>query len=344
MKPIDLNAGAREDAFRWGIIGFGHVAVIHAWGIKEMGHRLKGFTTSNKKVQSGDATDLVFNIGDIAGPLFDASEMNVPERNYYALLEDESIDGVIICAPTDAHMELAMATARANKHCFLEKPMASSWSDAADILDAFSDSKGKLVVGHVLPSFPEFSLLRQEIMQRGIQQVQYLEMHRWVAETRTDDEADTVGRGGFAADLGIHDFNLLLGLGKPSSVRTVEAEMRYDQYQRVRSIVTLEESAGTFVCDVGACGEDGFHHSYELRFSDGGTLAFDGTTIFRDGVSVAMQPKSVPRIFGDELEIAARYFRGEGDASFLSANTALDTLKILEAAAESAKSNTAVSL
>ena len=47
------------------------------------------------------------------------------------LLEDPELDAVVLATPVPTHAELAVAVAQAGKHCFVEKPLATTADDAA---------------------------------------------------------------------------------------------------------------------------------------------------------------------------------------------------------------------
>ncbi len=69
------------------------------------------------------------------------------ERDYRAVLEDESLDAVYIALPHHLHEEVAVASAGAGKHILLEKPMANSLEEADRILDAQKQAGVKLMLG-----------------------------------------------------------------------------------------------------------------------------------------------------------------------------------------------------
>lgn len=79
---------------------------------------------------------------------------------------------------------------------------------------------------------------------------------------------------------------------------------------------------------------DGFHHSYEVTFSDGTSLVFGGELVSGEDVTgfhTQIEKKSVGDIFGEELTIAANYFKGERkDASYLDPTMALSALQVLD--------------
>jgi predicted dehydrogenase len=63
------------------------------------------------------------------------------------LLERPDVDAVVICAPTHLHADLAMAAARAGKHVYLEKPIATSADDAQRLAKVVRQTDICLVVG-----------------------------------------------------------------------------------------------------------------------------------------------------------------------------------------------------
>jgi predicted dehydrogenase len=56
--------------------------------------------------------------------------------NLEELLQQQDIQGVIICSPTDRHLDLVGAAARAGKHVLCEKPIATRIPDAQAMIDA----------------------------------------------------------------------------------------------------------------------------------------------------------------------------------------------------------------
>lgn len=63
---------------------------------------------------------------------------------YEDILEDPSIDLVLIATPTSTHFPLAKAALEAGKHVFIEKPMTGTLEEA-DALVALAKEKGKMI-------------------------------------------------------------------------------------------------------------------------------------------------------------------------------------------------------
>jgi myo-inositol 2-dehydrogenase/D-chiro-inositol 1-dehydrogenase len=63
------------------------------------------------------------------------------------LLARSDIDAVVICTPTNLHAELGIAAARARKHFYIEKPVATNSSDADCLLEAVREAGVAVAVG-----------------------------------------------------------------------------------------------------------------------------------------------------------------------------------------------------
>jgi len=73
-----------------------------------------------------------------------------------ALLARDDVDAVVIAAPTGLHASLAVAAAQAGKHVYLEKPIATTASDAARVVDALSGSGLVAAIGFNRRCHPAF--------------------------------------------------------------------------------------------------------------------------------------------------------------------------------------------
>lgn len=132
MKQRDLNLG---------IIGAGRIADIHARSIQAV------------------ETARIAGVVDVDSKRVERFASIYHTRSYAsvdALLEDQSIDAVIICSPTFAHAEQAIHAAEAGKHILCEKPLAMTLEEADRIIAATDRAGVILMVGHVLRLMPEY--------------------------------------------------------------------------------------------------------------------------------------------------------------------------------------------
>ncbi|MBD3377912.1 hypothetical protein GF406_22980 [candidate division KSB1 bacterium] len=77
-----------------------------------------------------------------------ASKYNVPKQStdYQHLLNDPEIDAVGILTPTSSHVEIGLAALEANKHIFMEKPLALSVQDCDRLISSSKSSDAKVLL------------------------------------------------------------------------------------------------------------------------------------------------------------------------------------------------------
>src|SRR5437764_687543 len=65
-------------------------------------------------------------------------------KDYRELLADKSIDAVYIMTPEHLHHDMTIAALKAGKHVYIEKPLAHTIEEGAELVDAWKKS-GKIV-------------------------------------------------------------------------------------------------------------------------------------------------------------------------------------------------------
>jgi predicted dehydrogenase len=121
------------------------------------------------------------------------------------LLEDPQLDAVVIATPVPTHAELAIAVVQAGKHCFVEKPLATSTLDAERALAAAQAAQRILMVGHLLEYHPAVRRLKELITSGELGELYYLYGNRLnLGKLRADENA--------LWSLGAHDVSVALYL------------------------------------------------------------------------------------------------------------------------------------
>src|SRR6185503_1190974 len=92
------------------------------------------------------------------------------------LLRDREVDVVAIHTPNALHAELAIAAARAGKHVFCDKPMATSVADAERIVRECEKAGVKLGVNFHNRFMPSFVETRRIIASGEIGEVQMVQL------------------------------------------------------------------------------------------------------------------------------------------------------------------------
>jgi predicted dehydrogenase len=83
--------------------------------------------------------------------------------DFDSVLEDPSVDAVILCTPHKFHTDQIIAAAAHGKHVFCEKPLSASGSDAQRAVDAMSAAGLQLGIGHERRFEPAVVALRNAI-------------------------------------------------------------------------------------------------------------------------------------------------------------------------------------
>lgn len=68
--------------------------------------------------------------------------------SFDTVLDDDSVDAVAIAAPVRFHFDMAQRCLLAGKHVFVEKPMASTSAECAELIQLADDRNLTLMVGH----------------------------------------------------------------------------------------------------------------------------------------------------------------------------------------------------
>lgn len=121
------------------------------------------------------------------------------------LLEDESLDALVVATPVALHAELARRALAAGKHVFVEKPMALSAADAEGLVELAEETGRVLLPGHLLLYHPGVAKLKELVDGGELGEVLYVYGNRQNLGTiRRDENA--------LWSLGVHDLSIILYL------------------------------------------------------------------------------------------------------------------------------------
>ncbi len=121
------------------------------------------------------------------------------------LLADEELDAVVLATPVPTHAELAIEVAQAGKHCFVEKPLATTVADAERAVAAAEQADRTLMVGHLLEYHPAVARLKELVQEGELGELYYLYGNRVnLGKLRADENA--------LWSLGAHDVSVVVHL------------------------------------------------------------------------------------------------------------------------------------
>ena len=121
------------------------------------------------------------------------------------LLVDDELDAVVLATPVPTHAALAVSVAEAGKHCFVEKPLATTAADAERAVAAAARAGRVLMVGHLLEYHPAVARLKDLIDRDELGALYYIYGNRLnLGKLRADENA--------LWSLGAHDVSVALHL------------------------------------------------------------------------------------------------------------------------------------
>lgn len=121
------------------------------------------------------------------------------------VLADDAVDAVVLATPVPSHADLAERVLDAGKHCFVEKPLATTVADAERAVAAASRAQRLLMVGHLLEYHPAVETLKEIAESGQLGDLHYVYSHRLnLGKLRADENA--------LWSLGAHDVSVMLHL------------------------------------------------------------------------------------------------------------------------------------
>lgn len=287
------------------------------------------------------------------------SEMKVPAASsMQAILADPCIEGVILTVPNEQHLPMAELVAKARKHVYTEKPIASTLADGLQIAELERKCGITVTVGHSARLMGGIRKIREAVDKGELGRVAFLEAN--FSNNRALELTPQTWRwykdrapGGPLSQLAIHMFDVLHYLGG----EVVEASSMASKLSPVGAEVddqsmTLLKFMDGKVGYVGSCwtspgvfavrvfGSAGVMH-YEIDFDTWDTpdQLHRSSTLYiqrgKDGFAKREELK-VPEsdMFRAELEMFAESCRS-GKSNELSAYNANVAVAIVNAALKS---------
>lgn len=261
---------------RVGLVGIGFMGWIHWLAYQRMaGARVAAISTRNPQRLAGDWRGIQGNFGP-PGQQIDLQGVTA-HANLDDLLSDAQVDLVDICLPPALHADVAIRALEAGKHVLCEKPMALTLADCERMTTAAKKADRLLMIGHVLPFFPEYDWALKVIRSGEFGKVRGGAFRRVIADpTWISNFWSPEHVGGPMLDLHVHDAHFIrLLFGMPHEVSTVGSlrsglpEFWHSQFRFGDRDLVVEATSGT----INQQGRP-FTHAFEIHL-DKATLMFD---------------------------------------------------------------------
>ncbi len=197
------------------------------------------------------------------------------------LLADPNIDVVDICLPPRLHPDVTIRALKAGKHVFCEKPIALTAKDARRMVATAEKVDRILMIGHVLPMFPEYGKAYQLIQSGKYGRLLGGSFKRVISDPLwIPNFFDPGAFGGPMFDLHIHDAHFIrLACGMPDSLFTT-GRMRGEVAEHFTTQFVYEGSDLAVTATSGVIYQQGraFTHAFEIHL-ERATLLFDFAVI-----------------------------------------------------------------
>lgn len=193
------------------------------------------------------------------------------------LLDSSEIDCLDICLPPDQHVAAAVAAAESGKHVFCEKPLALDVAGCDRILDACQQNGVQLVVGQVLPYFPEYAWALDQIGSGRYGRLLGGTFKRVISNPDwIKDFYDPARVGGPLIDLHVHDAHLIrLLFGMPQGLYC-RGRFRGETVAYAHTVYNFADPEVVVSSVMGVTNQPGrpFTHGFEIHLEDA-TLQFE---------------------------------------------------------------------
>jgi predicted dehydrogenase len=275
-----------------GIVGIGFMGMIHYLAYQRSeGARVAAICTRDEKKLAGDWRGIQGNFGP-PGQVMDLSGITA-YRELDALLADPKIDLVDLCLPPAMHADAAVAALKAGKHVFCEKPLAVTTSDAQRMVKAAAQAGRLLMIGHVLPFFPEYRFAHQAVASGEYGRLLGGHFRRIISDPQwLKDFFDPHKVGGPVVDLHIHDAHFIrLLCGQPKGVFS-RGRVRGEVVEFLTTQFLFEDNSLAITAASGVINQQGraFTHGFEI-YLERATLTYDFSVL--DGQPVLSMPLTV---------------------------------------------------
>jgi predicted dehydrogenase len=335
------------------------MGMIHYLAYRKLpGVKVVALCEVNERRLAGDWTDIKGNFGP-PGAQMDLSGIMTTTRLDEMLRRDD-IDLIDVTLPPSLHADAAVAASRAGKHVFCEKPMALRLDQCEAMSRAAAEAERLLMVGHVLPFFPEYAWALDAVRHGAFGRLLGGSFRRVISDPawlRNYWTADQVG--GPLFDLHVHDAHFIrLLFGMPQGVVS-RGRLRGDLPEFWNSQFDFGSRGPTVLATSGALPQAGrsFNHGFEIH-CERGTLLFE-FAVFGDEGKFLCPPTlltadgSVERpdlgsgdpmqAFEAELREVVNCVRENRPSAVLGADLACDAIRLCEMQAASIRNASAAS-
>lgn len=121
--------------------------------------------------------------------------------DFSRILEDDTVDAVVVATPAACHHEHALQALSARKHVLCEKPLALTVDDCDELIETAAKNRRILMTGHVFLSNPGILHLKRLLHQQELGRIYY-------ASAVRANPGPIRADAGVSFDLACHDISI----------------------------------------------------------------------------------------------------------------------------------------
>lgn len=214
--------------YRVGIIGFGMIGKVHAYGYATLPFYY------DPPPLPARITHVVTARAETAEKARRLTGADVAATDFRTVTENPEIDIVHICTPNDRHFEALQSAIAAQKHIYCDKPLVATWDEARKIEAMLSGYRGTAQMTFQYRFFPA-TLRAKQLVDEGrlgrVLQFRAAYMHSGSADPAAPArwKLTAAGGGGVIADLASHVFDLVEHLAGPIAAVMAETYSAYSE-------------------------------------------------------------------------------------------------------------------
>ncbi|MCH7764061.1 MAG: Gfo/Idh/MocA family oxidoreductase [Candidatus Marinimicrobia bacterium] len=190
-------------------------------------------------------------------------------HNWKKLINNSSIEIVSIATPPATHAEIACLSLEMGKHVLLEKPMATSLSDAQKIIDVAKNSNRVLMIDYMLRFHPLI-----EILKDWTQSASFGRLRRIGVENYAQDESlpknhwfwDQTQSGGILVEHAVHFIDLVNYISGSNPNYVSGTSHWRNEKQEDQALVTVRYENGLIATHYHDFSRPGFFEQTSLVF------------------------------------------------------------------------------
>src|SRR5580765_1671144 len=227
---------ASPGPLRVGLIGLGRLGRVYARDLARL-------------IPETQLTAVADTMPDVASRV--AAEFGVP-RSYvdpFALLDDPSVDAVVVVTPTHTHSEVVVAALDRGKPTFCEKPPALNLGEALAMQSAAARTGVPLQIGFMRRFDAGYAAAKRQIEDGAIGKVVVFKSSSRDPFPPSVEYANPRSSGGLIVDMGIHDVDLARWfMGEVRTAHAIGGTLAYPELGAVgdidNAVVTLQFEDG----------------------------------------------------------------------------------------------------